>query len=153
MLHIINTWQASSSAQPVQRQTQPTSFDTYVVEVLNSMTARSSTIDQDVVRKCLGLSSSYLITDTTTNPTEGMNSWCVGLRRIVDVLVALHARGELELETINAASRACSECWTAAGNWVGLGGARECVQKVAVKLKALLDENGSTYKGETVYVP
>jgi hypothetical protein len=117
------------------------------------MTARSSTIDQDVVRKCLGLSSSYLITDTTTNPTQGMNSWCAGLRHIVDVLTALHSRGELELETINAASRACSECWTVAGNWRGLEGARECVRKVAIQLKALLDENGRTYKGEAVYVP
>ena len=146
ILHIINILQASSSTQPVQQQTRPTSFDIYVVEVLNSMTARSTTIDQDVIRKCLGLSSSYLITDTTTNlnPTEGMNSWCVGFRRIVDVLVALHSRGELELETINAASRACSECWTAAGNWIGLGGARECVKKIAAQLKTLLDENSST---------
>jgi hypothetical protein len=141
ILQVINIWQASSSTQP-ERQTQPTSFKTYVVEVLNSMTARSSTIDQDVVRKCLGLSSSYLITDTTTNPTEGMNSWCAGLSQIVDVLSALHSRGELELETINAASRACSECWTVAGNWRGLEAGRECVRKVA-----------RTYKGEAVYVP
>jgi hypothetical protein len=152
VLQMINISQASSSTQPVQRQ--PTSFENYVVEVLNSMTARSSTIDQDVVRKCLGLSSSYLITDTTTNPTEGMDSWCAGLSQIVNVLTALHSRGELELETINAASRACSECWTVAGNWRGLEeGGRECVRKVAIQLKSLLDENGRTYKGEAVYVP
>src|SRR6266699_483019 len=108
ILQMINIWQASSSTQPMQRQTQPTSFQIYVVEVLNSMTERSSTIDQDVVRKCLGLSSSYLITDTTTNPMEGMTSWCAGLIQVVDVLSALHSRGELEPETINAASRACS---------------------------------------------
>ena len=150
---MINIWQASSSTQPMQRQTQPTSFQIYVVEVLNSMTERSSTIDQDVVRKCLGLSSSYLITDTTTNPMEGMTSWCAGLIQVVDVLSALHSRGELEPETINAASRACSECWTVAGNWRGLEGGRECVRKVAIRLKGLLDENGRTYKGEAVYVP
>jgi hypothetical protein len=153
ILQMIDMWQASSSTQPVQRQRQPTNFETYVVEMLNSTTARLSTIDQDVVRKCLGLSSTYLITDTTTNPTEGMNSWCAGLSQIVDVLSALHSRGELELETINAASRACSECWTVAGNWRGFEGARECVRKVAIRLKGLLDENGRTYKGEAVYVP
>jgi hypothetical protein len=147
---MINIRQASSSTQ---QQTQPTSFETYVVEVLNSMTARSSTIDQEVVRKCLGLSSSYLISDTSTNPTEGMSSWGAGLNHIVDVLTALHSRGELELETINAASRACSECWTVAGNWRALEGGRECVRKVAIQLKSLLDENGRTYKGEAVYVP
>ena len=117
------------------------------------MTATSSTIDQGVVRKCLGLSSSYLITDTATNPTDGMSSWCAGLSQIVDVLTALHSRDELELETINAASRACSECWTVAGNWREYEGGRECVKKVAIRLKALLDENGRTYKGEAVYVP
>ncbi len=142
-----------SPTQPVQQQTQPTSFETYVVEVLNSMTARSSTVDQDTVRQCLMLSSSYLITDTTTNPTEGMNLWCAGLNRLVDVLTALHSRGELELETISAASKACSECWTVAGNWRGLEGSREGVRGVAVRLKALLDEDGRTYKGERVYVP
>jgi hypothetical protein len=153
ILRMINIWQASSSTQPAERQTQPTNFQTYVVEVLNSITARSSTIDQEVVRKCLGLSSTYLLTDTATNPTQGMNSWCAGLSQIVDVLTALHSRGELEIETINAASRACSECWTVAGNWRGLEGGRECVRKVAIQLKSLLDENGRTYKGEAVYVP
>ena len=152
VLQMINISQASTSTQPA-RQTQPTSFQTYVVQVLNSMTENSSTIDQDVVRKCLGLSSSYLISDTATNPTEGMTSWCAGLGQIVNVLTALHSRGELELETINAASRACSECWTVAGNWRGLEGGKECVRKVAIQLKSLLDENGRTYKGEPVYVP
>jgi hypothetical protein len=153
ILRMIKIWQASSSTQPAERQTQPTNFQTYVVEVLNSITARSSTIDQEVVRKCLGLSSTYLLTDTATNPTQGMNSWCAGLSQIVDFLTALHSRGELEIETINAASRACSECWTVAGNWRGLEGGRVCVRKVAIQLKSLLDENGRTYKGEAVYVP
>lgn len=153
ILQMINIWQASSSTQPEQRQTQPTNFKTYVIQVINSMTARSSTIDQDVVRKCLGLSSSYLIADTTTDPMEGMKSWCAGFSQIVDLLIALHSRGELGLETINAASRACSECWTVAGNWRELEGGRECVRRVAAQLKALLDENGRTYKGEAVYVP
>ena len=110
-------------------------------------------MDQTAIRQCLEASSSYLVTDTTTNPTEGMSSWCAGLTRIIDVLAALHSREELEPETFNAASRACSECWTVAGNWGELEGAKECVRKVAARLKVLLDENGRTYRGEDVYVP
>ncbi|KAH9994128.1 hypothetical protein BJV74DRAFT_832159 [Russula compacta] len=140
------------SSQPVQ-QISPTNYETYVVEVLNSMTRRSSTIDQGALRQCLGLSSSYLVSDTTMNPTSGIISWTAGLNRLVDVLTALHARGELELETVNAASKACSECWTVAGNWRGLEECREGVRRVAVRLKRLLDENGRTFGGERVYVP
>ncbi len=40
-----------------------------------------------------------------------------------------------------------------AGNWGVLEGAKECVRKVAARLKVLLDENGRTYRGEDVYVP
>src|SRR5258708_23282049 len=133
-----------SPTQPVQQQTQPTSFETYVVEVLNSMTARSSTVEQDPVRQCLMLSSSYLITDTTTNPTEGMNSWCAGLNRLVDVLTALHSRGELELETISAASKACSECWTVAGNLRGVEGSKARAGRAAGLLQTLLEYHGRT---------
>lgn len=80
-------------------------------------------------------------------------SWTAGLNRLVDVLIALHSRGELELETVNAASKACSECWTVAGNWRGLEECKETVRRVAARLKGLLDENGSTFGGERVYVP
>ncbi|KAF8484578.1 hypothetical protein DFH94DRAFT_238421 [Russula ochroleuca] len=138
--------------EPAQ-QTHPTNFETYIVEALSSMTRRSSTIDQDALRQCLGLSSSYLVSDTTMNPTGGIISWSAGLNRLVDVLTALHSRGELELETVNAASKACSECWTVAGNWTGLGEGKESVKRVAVRLKELLDENGRTFGGERVYVP
>ncbi|KAI0000062.1 hypothetical protein BJV77DRAFT_1058328 [Russula vinacea] len=138
--------------EPAQ-QTHPTNFETYVVETLSSMTRRSSTIDQDALRQCLGLSSSYLVSDTTMNPTGGILSWSAGLNRLVDVLTALHSRGELELDTVNAASKACSECWTVAGNWTGLGEGKESVRRVAVRLKELLDENGRTFGGERVYVP
>lgn len=113
----------------------------------------SPTMDQSVLRECLGHASSYLITDTTTNPTNGIHTWSAGLNRLVEILTALHARGELELETVNSVSKACSECWTVASNWRGLDESRECVRKVAVRLKALLDENGKTFGGETVYVP
>ena len=131
----------------------PTNYETYVLEVLTLMTARSSTIDQAALRQCLGLSSSYLVSDTTTNPIGGIASWTAGLSRLVDVLTALHSRGELELETVNAASKACSECWTASTNWRGLDECKESIRKVAVRLKRLLDENGRTFGGERVYVP
>jgi hypothetical protein len=131
----------------------PTNYETYVLEVLTLMTTRSSTIDQAALRHCLGLSSSYLVSDTTTNPTGGIASWTAGLSRLVDVLTALHSRGELELETISAASKACSECWFASSNWRGLDEGKESVRKVAARLKRLLDENGRTFGGERVYVP
>ena len=51
------------------------------------------------------------------NPSLGLTSWHNGFNRLVDVLVVLHARNELELETVSAASKACSECWTVAGAW------------------------------------
>lgn len=89
------------------------------------------------------------------NTTNGHVSWQAGFNRLVDVLAALDARGELELETVSAASKACSECWSVAGNWRELEDAncRESVRGIAVRLKGLLDENGRTYHGGRVYVP
>lgn len=117
------------------------------------MTRESGTVDQTLLRHCIGLSSSYLVTDTSMNPEHGISTWYVGFSRLVDVLVALHARGELEVETVNQASKACSECWSVAGSWRGLDECREGVRAVAGRLKRLLDENGRTYRGETVYAP
>jgi hypothetical protein len=131
----------------------PTNYETYVVEVLSSVTRTSSTIDQAALRQCLGLSSSYLVSDTTMNPAGGIASWSAGFNRLVEILTALRSRGELELETVNAASKACSECWTVAGNWRGMDECREVVRQVAGRLKRLLDENGSTFGGQEVYVP
>jgi hypothetical protein len=87
------------------------------------------------------------------NPQLGMRTWTIGFHRLIDVAVALHHVGELELDTVNAASKACSECWTVARLWYALEPARETVKEVAVKLKKLLDENGKTYKGGKVYTP
>lgn len=106
-----------------------------------------------MLRLCLAHASSHLIADTTTDATGGIHTWCAGLNRLVDILTALHARGELELETVNSVSKACSECWTVASNWRDLDESKECVRKVAVRLKGLLDENGKTFGGEMVYVP
>lgn len=117
------------------------------------MTRSSGGIDQKMLRQCLGLSSSYLVSDVTMNPESGLNTWFTGFSRLVDVLAALHGRGELELESISEASKACSECWSVAGVWREMSESRECVGQIAVKLKSLLDENGRTYRGGRVYVP
>lgn len=131
----------------------PTDFAAFVINSLAAMNRQSGSIDQAVLRQCLGLSSSYLLTDGTMNSASGKGSWSAGLNRLVDVLVALHARGELEHETVNEASKACSECWTVAGNWVGMEECRDSVRGVAARLKKLLDENGRTYQGRAVYAP
>jgi ribosomal protein S14 len=117
------------------------------------MSRTSGVIDQGILRQCLGLSSSYLVTDSTMNPSGGLTSWHSGFNRLVDVLVALHARNELEPDTVSAASKACSECWTAAGAWREMEHCRESVRHVAIRLKGILDENGRTYQGGRVYVP
>jgi len=117
------------------------------------MTRNSQSIDQKVLQQSIGLASSFLVTDTTTNPDGGKFTWFVGFSRLVDVVVALHMRGELELETINVASKACSECWTVSGAWRGLEDCKSKVREIASKLKKLLDPNGRTYRGEFVYAP
>ncbi|KAG7449199.1 uncharacterized protein BT62DRAFT_929178 [Guyanagaster necrorhizus] len=129
-----------------------TDYSAFVLQILRS---QPNTIDQSLLRHCIGLSSSYLVTDTTTasSQTAGLQTWYLGFSRLVDVVVALHLLGSLELETVNAASKACSECWTVAGSWKGLETGREHVREVAGKLKRLLDENGRTYRGERVYAP
>jgi len=87
------------------------------------------------------------------NPERGLSTWNMGFNNLVDVLIALHTLGELELETVNEASKACSECWMIAGSWRGLDEARMLVRGVASKLRTLLDANGKTYRGERVYGP
>ena len=59
----------------------------------------------------------------------------------------------LEIETVNEASRACSEAWTISGSWRGLDGARGVVSAIAGKLKdGILDSDGLSYKGQPVYI-
>lgn len=117
------------------------------------MTRETGSVNQGLLRQCIGLASSYLVTDTNMNPERGISTWFTGFNNVVDVLVALHMRNELELETVSEASKACSECWSVAGTWRGLDECKECVRSVALKLKSLLDENGRTYRGEKVYAP
>ncbi|KAH9844319.1 uncharacterized protein C8Q71DRAFT_732122 [Rhodofomes roseus] len=147
---------AESDRHPDRRRTPspaPTDYSAFVRATLAHHSRTSSSVDQSVLRKCLGLASSYLITDTTMNPDTGLSSWNIGFSQLIDVLVALHNRGELALDTVNAASKACSECWTVAGSWREMDAGRDTVRGVAVRLKGLLDENGKTYRGGRVYVP
>ncbi|KAF8076407.1 hypothetical protein FPV67DRAFT_1471582 [Lyophyllum atratum] len=132
---------------------KPTDFGAFIVQILAESKRQSQGLDQAVLRQCLGLSSSFLVIDSTINPDMGITTWSTGFNRLVDLLVALHVREELELETINAASRACSECWSASGSWKGLEPCREGVRGAATKLKKLLDLNGRTYQGQAVYAP
>ncbi|KAG7096954.1 hypothetical protein E1B28_004351 [Marasmius oreades] len=135
-------------------QNPPSNFATFVLAVLKRMNRENPhAIDQAVLRKCIALSSSYLVGDTCMDPDNGIQTWFTGFSHLVDVVVALHAKDQLELETINAASKACSECWTVGGAWRGLEVCRDGVRKLAPKLKRLLDENGRTYRGERVYAP
>lgn len=140
-------------APPQAAAPAPTNFAAFVTASVARMTRGPGSVDQRVLRQCLGLASSYLVTDATMDPGGGIASWSAGFNRLVDLLVALHHRGELELDTVSAASKACSECWTVAGNWRELGDAKEDVRAIAVRLKGVLDENGRTYGGERVYVP
>ncbi|KAJ7700116.1 hypothetical protein B0H17DRAFT_1048658 [Mycena rosella] len=176
--------QSETPKQPVRPQPptqlrlkaplQSTDFSRFVLEAIKASAAGTapSTLDQEILRTALALSSSYLVADTSTNadPHAGSTTWFVGLNQLVDLLVVLHAREELEIETVNAASKvrhpsfllkflcgtsvnqpsqACSECWMAAGTWRGLEECRDGVRKVGAKLKNILDENGLTYRGET----
>ncbi|KAH9938139.1 uncharacterized protein B0H18DRAFT_965774 [Fomitopsis serialis] len=145
--------------QPTRRRTPSpspsTDYGAFVLAMVahHGRTSASGPIDQRVLRKCLGLASSHLITDTTMNPEHGLSSWHTGFQHLIDVLVALHNRGELELETVNAASKACSECWTVAGSWREMDAGRESVRGVAARLKGLLDDNGKTYRGGGCTLP
>ncbi|KAJ4481543.1 hypothetical protein C8J55DRAFT_560095 [Lentinula edodes] len=137
-------------------QNPPTNYGKFVISMLKRMSKDApgeQIIDQTKLRRCISLSSSFLLSDTCMDPDHGVNSWFMGFSRLIDVIVALHVRSELDIETMNVASKACSECWSVAGAWKGLEQCREGVKKVAGKLKKLLDENGRTYRGERVYAP
>ena len=87
------------------------------------------------------------------NPSGGLSSWNSGFNQLVDLAVALHARSELDLETVSAASKACSECWSVVDTWREVEECRTCMREIAVKLKGILDENGRTYRGGHICTP
>jgi len=107
------------------------------------------------VRECLELASSFLVSDLTMNPErqQGLNVWYTGFKQLVDLVVVLHRREQLDVATLNVATRACSECWTAAGNWRDLEDCRSCIREAAGKLRGILDPNSRTYRGMTVLFP
>lgn len=81
------------------------------------------------------------------NRDQGVNTWFVGLNQLIDLVIVLDKRNELELETINTASKVCSECWSTSGNWRELAPCRERIKDLGGKLRGLLDANKKTYRG------
>ncbi|KAF7301686.1 hypothetical protein MIND_00734100 [Mycena indigotica] len=113
---------------------QPTDYSHFVLQAVKTG-SKEGGLDQAVVRTALSLCASFLITDTSTNEmTRGSQTWFTGLNQLVDLLVALHARDELEVDTFNAASKVrVGPCVfflphfvrhaQSAGRLLGLGGA------------------------------
>jgi hypothetical protein len=159
-----NEQEFQSVADPLLDSPPSTDFATFVTDALaqshhchlHNQRDSSSTaerIDQNVLRQCINLSSSFLLTDVATNPGAGISTWSTGLNRLVDIVIVLHKRNELEVDTISAASKACSECWTIAGNWRGLDDCRQSVREIGGRLKKVLDPDEHTYGGQRVYAP
>lgn len=129
-------------------------FQNAVLNALGAMTRTSGSIDQTKLRHLLMLTPAYLVVDNTINSEGGLARWSAGFHRLVDVLLALHAKEQLELETVNEASKACSECWSVSGTYRGLTAeGREVVRGIAARLKTMLDRDGRKYRGERVYAP
>ncbi|KZO98192.1 hypothetical protein CALVIDRAFT_478905 [Calocera viscosa TUFC12733] len=111
-------------------------------------------IDQVVLRRWIGLAPSYLMYDQSTGPSadEGLLGWAEGLHALVGVLQALHARCELEWETMDVASRALAECWSAAACWTGMDVAKRAIQAAGGRLQGCLDaEDKSRFRGRKIY--
>ncbi|KAF8681512.1 Zinc finger-containing protein [Rhizoctonia solani] len=138
---------------PTQAHSKPVSYDEYVIRVTALMTKEKGSIDQPSLCRTVGLAPSYLILDTTTlsSSTAGIQTWASGFHRLVDIMLVLHKRDELQIETLNRASQACSECWTMTCAFQGLQDARTGVRSIAARLQGILDPNGIEYKGEKVY--
>ncbi|KAH8118296.1 hypothetical protein DFH11DRAFT_661869 [Phellopilus nigrolimitatus] len=148
---IHHTW--LPEMESASSMTEATNFGKVVVNALAAMTKNSGAIDQRLLRMYLSMAPSYLVMDSSMNAEGGLASWRTGFHRLVDVLVALHKRGDLELETVNEASKACSECWCVSGCWRGLEDCKETIREIAGKLKTLLDANGRTFRGQSIYTP
>ncbi|CEL59525.1 hypothetical protein RSOLAG1IB_03458 [Rhizoctonia solani AG-1 IB] len=139
---------------PVQPHSKAVSYDEYVIRMTALMTKEKGSIDQTSLCRTVGLAPSYLILDTTTlsSAAAGIRTWASGFHRLVDIMLVLHKRDELQIETLSRASQACSECWTMTCTFQGLEDARAGVRSIAARLQSVLDPNGIEYKGEKVYV-
>ncbi|KZT53323.1 hypothetical protein CALCODRAFT_474882 [Calocera cornea HHB12733] len=113
----------------------------------------SGPIDQSLLRRWLALAPTFLLLDASTHPSpQGLASWQLGLRLLINLMLALHSRGQLEWETMNAASKALAECWSISLCWTGLEGAKGAVQGAGGRLKAVLDRDDPTrYRGRALY--
>ncbi|KZT53313.1 hypothetical protein CALCODRAFT_520150 [Calocera cornea HHB12733] len=109
-------------------------------------------IDQVGVRRWLGLAPSYLMHDQGISQESGLLGWAQGVHLLVGVLQVLHQRGELEWETIDSASRALAESWSAANCWTGMDIAKGAIQAAGGRLVGCMDpEDRTRYKGRKVY--
>lgn len=131
-------------------------FNETVLKVLSKMTQNGGSIIQTDLRKLIALAPSYLIVDSTVheNAADGVNQWALGFNRLCEVTVALHRKGELELETLNETSRACAEAWSIASSWRGMERGKTVIGDISGRLREnVLDPDGLSYKGEPIYVP
>ncbi|KAG2013643.1 hypothetical protein CC2G_010528 [Coprinopsis cinerea AmutBmut pab1-1] len=139
---------------PLEKLSQipPTDYAAFVLDTLTLMNQSqpSGRIDQEKLRRCIQLASSFLLTDHGMNPDTGTQTWGIGLSRLVDVIVALHKRNELEPATLFAANKACKDCWVTSASFRGLEECRSRVRENGTKLRNLMDPNGKTYKGHAV---
>ncbi|KAG8218453.1 hypothetical protein J3R82DRAFT_4081 [Butyriboletus roseoflavus] len=62
-------------------QSYPTDYAQFVLNVLAKMTRDARAIDQAVLRRAIGLASSYLVTDASTNPDGGIATWQTWLQQ------------------------------------------------------------------------
>lgn len=125
-----------------------------VINTLSSMTHSTGSLDQVVLRRLLMLAPAYLIIDNTIKSEGGLGRWSAGFHRLVEVLLALDKTNQLEIETMNEASKACSECWSVTGTYKGLPeSGREVVRAIGARLKSILDDDGVRYRGQKIYAP
>ncbi|KZO98185.1 hypothetical protein CALVIDRAFT_479224 [Calocera viscosa TUFC12733] len=110
-------------------------------------------VDQTLLRRWLTLTPTFLLLDSSSHPSpSGLLSWQLGLQALINLMLALHTRNQLEWETMNAASRALAECWSICLCWTGMELAKGAVQGAGGKLKAVLDRDDPTrYKGRPLY--
>jgi len=131
-------------------------FNEAVLRILSRMTQSKGTIEQASLRHVIALAPSYLVVDSTTQatPADGVNQWALGFNRLCEVIIALHRKSELEIETLNEASRACAEAWSICDSWRGFDSGRNVIGNISTRLREnVLDADGVSYKGQEVYVP
>ncbi|CAK5263047.1 unnamed protein product [Mycena citricolor] len=81
--------------------TPHTDFARFVVDTIKASSSLALNENQAVIRSALALSPTFLLTDNCTNPdSSGSDTWLLGLNHLADILVALHARNELEVDLV-----------------------------------------------------